>query len=396
MIKRFGSWIMALVVAVVVIGGGIAFVNRGPGGYTVTAHFSASTGLYKGSSVRVLGVPVGSVKSITPEGTTVRVVMTVKKSVKVPSDASAFIIPPSLVSDRYVQLSPAFTKGTPMADKADIPLARSKTPVELDEIIGGLDKLFKGLGPDGVNKQGALSRAVTTGAKVLKGTGGDINTTLVQLSSAVQALANGGDDFSSIITNLANFGEVLAESDDTVRRFTSNLAGASQQLADQRKDLGLALKNLASALDQIGSLVRDHRESLVGDIDILKQVSDTVISRQRDVKEVLDLLPLVVTNTKENIDFRTPDAISFPVRNNFDQTSDPAPIFLCQLLKPILGLADCLVPETDAPLTPNGVAGPPLKLTPLTKASSASSTVPMRSGNSGPDLWLTGLMAGAR
>ena len=37
---------------------------------TVTAHFTRATGLYKGSSVRVLGVIVGKVTSIKPEGTT--------------------------------------------------------------------------------------------------------------------------------------------------------------------------------------------------------------------------------------------------------------------------------------------------------------------------------------
>ena len=339
-ILRFGA---ALVVAALVIVGGVKVLGGGDGGMKVTAHFSQAVGLYKGSSVRVLGVPVGSIKRITPEGTSVRVEMSLQKSIKIPADATAMIIPPSLISDRYVQLAPVFTQGETMSSGADIPLARTRTPVELDQIVADLDKLFKGLGPNGVNKDGALSRAVSVGADVLKGTGGDINTTLVQLSRAVAALAQSKDDFSATITNLANFSDVIATSDTTVRRFSADLAGASQQLSDQRKDLGLALKNLASALDSIGSLIRDHRDTLSSDIGSLKLITDRVIAHQRELKEFLDDFPLLTTNLGDSIDQRSPTSISLPIRANNQQTDDPAPIILCQVLFPIIGIP-CPVP----------------------------------------------------
>ena len=386
--------IAAFVVAGLVIVGVGKLLGGNGSDIKVSAHFTQTVGLYKGSTVRVLGVPVGKVTKLHPEGRTVLVEMRIKKSVKIPADAKAFIIPPSLVSDRYVQLTPVYTTGSAIEDGADIPLARTRTPVELDTIIADLDKLFKGLGPSGVNKNGALSRAITTGARVLKGTGGDINTTLTQLSSAVQTLANGRDDLVGIVKSLATFNETLATSDSTVRAFATDLAGASQQLSDQRKDLGLALKNLAVALDQVGSLVRDHRVTLTADVKSVRLIADRVIARQRQLKEFLDVFPTAVTSIGQTIDLRTPSSISLPIRANNQQTDDPAPILLCQVLAPILNI-DCIGGKLIG-TTPSkkGVAGPLLDITtPTSTVAPASAVNPL---SDGPDLGIRGLLAVTR
>ena len=379
--------IAALVVAVLVIVGVGKLLGGNGSDVKLTAHFSQTVGLYKGSTVRVLGVPVGKITKLQPEGRTVLVEMRVKKSIKVPADALAFIIPPSLVSDRYIQLAPVYTSGPTLEPGADIPLARTRTPVELDAIVADLDKLFKGLGPTGVNKDGALSRAISTGARVLKGTGGDLNTTLVQLSSAVQTLAQGKDDLVGIVRGLATFNQTLANSDTTVRAFATDLAGASQQLSDQRKDLGLALKNLAVALDQVGSLVRDHRGTIAADVKSIKAISDRVVARQRQLKEFLDVFPLATTNIGQTVDLRTPSSISLPIRANNQQTDDPAPIILCQVLAPILGIPCIGGAMVGTTPSTHGIAGPPLDL-------ATPSVAPVI--YTGPDLGIRGMLAVSR
>ena len=115
------------------------------------AHFavdgqSAEVGVYTGSSVRILGVPVGKVTKITPHGTSVTVEMTYDGKYKVPADAFAAVVPPSIVGDRYIQLTPAYTSGPVMKDKAQIPLTRTALPAELDDIFQSLDDLNKSLG----------------------------------------------------------------------------------------------------------------------------------------------------------------------------------------------------------------------------------------------------------
>ena len=56
-----------------------------------------------------------------------------------------------------------------MEDGAKVPLEQTATPVELDQVYGALDELSAALGPNGANKDGALSDLVDVGAANLDG-----------------------------------------------------------------------------------------------------------------------------------------------------------------------------------------------------------------------------------
>ena len=58
----------------------------------LTASFPRTVSLYEGSDVRILGVPVGQVETVTPTGTDVTVRMWYDAKYKVPADAKAVII----------------------------------------------------------------------------------------------------------------------------------------------------------------------------------------------------------------------------------------------------------------------------------------------------------------
>ncbi len=137
----------------------------------ITAYFDKSVGIYEGSDVRILGVKVGSVDGVEPQGDQVKVDMRVDRGVDIPADAKAAQVTPSVVSDRYIQLAPAYTGGDKMQSGAVISRDRTATPVEVDELYASIEKLSTALGPDGANKEGALSQFVETGAANLDGNG---------------------------------------------------------------------------------------------------------------------------------------------------------------------------------------------------------------------------------
>ena len=121
--------------------GAAAAVGTTGGGEThITIHFTRAVGLYNGSEVRMLGVQVGKIDKITAQGTTVAVQVHVDAGIKVPAGATASVIPPALVSDRYIQLS-VYQGGAVMADHADIPVADTQIPVEKDDIEADLNKV---------------------------------------------------------------------------------------------------------------------------------------------------------------------------------------------------------------------------------------------------------------
>ncbi len=110
----------------------------------LTVMFPSTTSLYEGAQVKVLGVRVGTVESIEVEGTQVRVSMTYDPDVKIPADVHAVIVPPSVVGDRFVQLTPAYTGGEVLADGATLGIERSGVPLELDDTYRALDQVAGG------------------------------------------------------------------------------------------------------------------------------------------------------------------------------------------------------------------------------------------------------------
>src|SRR3954453_23013008 len=117
MSRRVIAWGTAALVLVAVLGP-YRVVHSSGKTMHVKAEFSRAVGLYTGSSVRILGVRVGKITKITPHGKPVTVGMTYDGKYKGPADAVPAIVPPSIVGDRYVQLTPAYTGGPVLKDAA--------------------------------------------------------------------------------------------------------------------------------------------------------------------------------------------------------------------------------------------------------------------------------------
>jgi phospholipid/cholesterol/gamma-HCH transport system substrate-binding protein len=267
-----------------------------PAGRTLVAHFARAIGIYAGSDVRVLGVRVGRVASVEPEGGSVRVVMRYDKELRIPADATAVIVPPSIVSDRYVQLTPAYAGGAALADGADLPLARTVTPMEIDDVYRALDEFNRALGPDGANAEGALSRLIETGRANLEGNGENLNVTLDSLSRALSTLADGREDLFATVGNLQRLTTALAESDQQVRVFNQQLADVAEQLAAERDELAAALRSLAGALGDVTSFIKQNRAALVSNVEALADLTGVLVRQQRAIIEVLDIAPLALSN----------------------------------------------------------------------------------------------------
>src|SRR5687768_13870964 len=124
----------------------------------LVAHFPRAVSVYEGSEVRVLGVAIGKVEKVTPSGTDVEITMAYDADVNLPADAKAAIVSPSIVGDRFIQLTPVFQEGDEvMPDNTELELTQTAVPIELDQIFESLDTLNVALGPTGANENGALS-----------------------------------------------------------------------------------------------------------------------------------------------------------------------------------------------------------------------------------------------
>ena len=282
--------------AAVLAVGVLLMLGEGKEVKTVTAHFPRAVSIYQGSDVRILGVNVGTITAVVPEGNSVRVEMEYDDSFDVPAEATAAIITPTLVSDRFVQLGPAYTEGPVLADGADIALADTGVPVELDRIYTALRDLATTLGPNGVNENGTLNNTLKAGAKALKGNGARGNDMIRNLSTAAETFGQGSGDLFETVTQLAEFTTTLAENDEIVRAFMRDLAGVSEQLAGESDELQAVLASLSDAVGTVKTFVQNNREALVTDVEKLTRVVKTINSERESLDTALATAPVAIGN----------------------------------------------------------------------------------------------------
>lgn len=304
-LDRLSGRLLAVIVAVLLLAATFFVFTGDEGRKTLTAHFSRAVAVYEGSEVRLMGVRIGSVDAVVPEGESVRIEMSYDSRYKLPADAKAMIVTPTLVADRFVQISPAWTEGAVMQDGADIGLDRTGSPVEIDRIYKSLAELGDTLGPNGVNKTGALDELISAGADALRGQGKLANETINNLSAAAEVFGDNSGALFSSVRQLSELTEVLAANDRFVNEFMADLAGVSTQLAGERDELQAALAALARSVGTVRSFVHDNRDLVEAEIKELSTVIGAVAKEKDALGTALQLAPLGLGNLTTAFDVKT-------------------------------------------------------------------------------------------
>ena len=285
-----------LVILALVLAAGVWMFTGDSGTKTLVAHFPRTVSLYEGSDVRVLGVSVGKVEEITPSGTDVVVRMEYDDEVEVPKDAQAVIIAPSIVGDRYVQLTPVYTGGAKLADGATLAAENTSVPLELDQVYSSLNDLNVALGPEGANKTGALTDLLEVTADNFGGQGEQFHDTIVNFSQLSQTLDDNKEELFGSAAQLEQFVNTLAQNDTTVRAFNQSLSDVSTMLDGEKEELSASLKNLSIALGEVTTFVKDNKASLSRNIKGINRVAKVLVKQRAALEETLVNAPLALNN----------------------------------------------------------------------------------------------------
>jgi len=323
------AWLMggAVVVGAAVVASGVAIVVPHEDTKTATAYFDRAVGVYKGSEVRVLGVKIGSVTKVTPEGNQVRVDMRYEARRKIPADAKAVVVSASIVSDRYIQFTPVYRGGPVLASNASIPMSRTATPVELDEAFGTTSNLAKALGPNGANKNGSLNRLLQVGAKNLNGTGSDFRGTIRDMADAAAALSSDSGDTADSVRNLNKFTTALAKSNKQYVTFSRNMTAVAGELNGERGELRAVIRTLGPTLKNVSEFVKDNKKSISTSVTGLGKLSQVLARNKNGLEEFLDSAPTGIENAA-----LTYDPISGTLMSRINlQQSDNLALWLCSL-----------------------------------------------------------------
>jgi phospholipid/cholesterol/gamma-HCH transport system substrate-binding protein len=286
--------VAAIVVGLTIVAGfGLHLIKPEP--MRLSAMFNDTTGLYIGNDVRVLGVDIGKVTAVKPTGKTVRVDMEFPHGTEIPANADAAIMQSSLVTDRFVELTPAYRSGKQIASGTLLPLSRTRNPANLDEMVRAVDDLIVALG-DPRTGGSNVGKLLDVGAKNLDGQGRFIQQALRASQGAMDAVNGNEPDLEKITTNLDSLVKALAARDTLIRRLSTNVTESTSMLAGQRTQLRSLVSELARLVTTVTTFVKRNRGDLKTTLGRSRSVLSTLAANQKDMSDTLDLLPLVGQN----------------------------------------------------------------------------------------------------
>lgn len=289
-------WVSTAVAVVALVALALVYVGYQKVTYkTYTAYFAGVNAMYEGDAVKILGVNVGTVSKITPREGDVKVELKVDRDHKIPADAQAVVVTQSLVSGRFVQLTPVYAGGPALADGGDIPMERTAVPVEWDEVKAQLSKLTAAVGPQGVDP-GSVARAVDVADANLDGNGNAIRRSLQQLSDVTGTLAASRDDLFSSIRNLQALTQALSQSHEQLVQFNGRIASVSQVLADNTDSLNGALTNLDTAMTDIKTFIDTNGATLSDSIARLGDATNVLAQKDEQIRGLLHSGPTQLSN----------------------------------------------------------------------------------------------------
>jgi virulence factor Mce-like protein len=222
--------------------------------------------------------------------------MTLDPDVHVPAGAAALVVTPSIVADRYVQLTPVWTSGPEIEDGAEIALNKTAVPVELDQLFRSLNDLTTALGPNGANANGAFGALIQAGATNLDGNGEKLNQMLRDLGKATRTLNGSQDDLFTTLESVQRFTTMLAQNDASVGKFNALMVDVTQFLASERDDFGASLHELTDALSQVQDFVKNNRGRLKSNVDKLSGITQVLVNQKNSLDEALSAAPLALGN----------------------------------------------------------------------------------------------------
>lgn len=302
----------------------------------VTAYFTDTAGLFVGNDVGILGVTVGEIKDIEPQGDRVKVTLEVEGERKIPADVGAMVVARSVATDRYVELAPVYSGGAEMQDGGEIPVERTQTPVDFDEVLEALNTFATGIAGSKESRE-AIRRIIDDGSAALDGNGQLLNDTITDLAGAANDVSGQRQDVSAVIRSLDGLVATLAENQGTTREFIDQVGEAADLLDDEKVNFRGALRNLDRTVATIATFAVDHRDEIVQVLDSSKGVMRTIDSRQKELTEILQVFPLALQNLRRasgdgRITVRADPKVLLPLGAQLTQLCNALPLELCELL----------------------------------------------------------------
>lgn len=252
------------------------------GGDTYYAAFSEAGGLKVNDEVRIAGVRVGKVDSVTLDGDHVKVAFKVDTAEEFGPTTNAAIKVKTLLGAMYLSLEPA--GAGQMKEKATIPIERTASPYDVVEAFEGLASTSEQINTD------QLATSLTTLADLTRNTPEEFRAALDGVTRLSANVAARDGEINTLLVNLEKVSRVLDERDEDIVALMRDADVLFRALVTRREAIHDLLTSTSTLSRELTLLVRQSRADLKPALTHLENVVNVLNKNEDNLDNSLRLM----------------------------------------------------------------------------------------------------------
>jgi phospholipid/cholesterol/gamma-HCH transport system substrate-binding protein len=249
--------------------------------YTLNATFDSADGLLRDDNVKVAGVVVGKVTSVEIDQGKAKVSVSVKDSIKVPTDSSAAIRWRNLIGQRYIYLYPG--SGSTVFKNGDT-IGKTRSVVDVGELFNRLGPILKAVDPKQVN---TFLDAIV---QALDGNQEKLRESIDNLAVVAQSLGARDEAIGRLVDHANTVAGAINDRDAQIRLVLDNMVLITQTFSQNTGVLNDAVTELGNYTDNFGALLANNRVQIDRIVTNLNAITDEVRVKLPVVDSILQEL----------------------------------------------------------------------------------------------------------
>ncbi len=252
------------------------------GGDTYYADFSEAGGLKANDEVRIAGVRVGKVDSVSLDGDHVKVAFRIDSGADFGTATRAAIKVKTLLGAMYLALEPAGAGQLPQG--SEIPVARTSSPYDVVQAFSGLARTSERIDTH------RLARSLTTLADLTRNTPENFRKALSGVSALSSNLAARNEQIGTLLQHLHTVTTTLNDRDQDIVGLMKDSAVLFKALVKRRDAVHDLLRSTSALSVELTKLVRQSRADLHPALTHLSRVVDVLEKNSDNIDQSIRLM----------------------------------------------------------------------------------------------------------
>jgi virulence factor Mce-like protein len=221
---------------------------------------SVGNQLTPGADVKVRGVVVGEVRSVSTDGGVASLDLALQPDLvdQVPENVTARLLPKTLFGERYVSLQLPRHPAAPIQAGAVIGQDRSSSAIEISKVLDDLMPVLQAVQPQ------KLAGTLTALSQALDGRGKQLGDVLSQADSYLRQLAPSLPDLNADLDALSRVADTYSAAAPDFLHALSDLTTTSKTLVDQRSQLDTLYSVVTTTSVDLDSFLRVNQTNVIG------------------------------------------------------------------------------------------------------------------------------------